>query len=852
MARGPSDRPPPALRARAAAPLIGRDGDRAALLAALSDGARLVTLTGPAGVGKTRLSDEVADEAAAALGGRALRVRLEHAETAAALADAVTAAAAKLGGSGDDVPAALDSLGPTLLVLDPIDRVVLDERAMAALTAWLDACPELAVLAVGRARTRIFGERVVELGVLSPDAALALFLELAALHRRGKPDERSAEDRAAAIAIVATLDHLPLALELAATRLAVMPLPALLHRLGNRWDVLKKSGATGRHGTLELAINWSLELLEPSERAILEGATIFRGGFSLEVAEAVLSAPPNGSVADALLSLRERSLLSVEEPLPGEIRLRLLESVRQLAERGLDAERTAALEERHAQAYVTAAESWAREVELFGSPDARARLSLEHDNLAIVVERILGRGQVSTRAADRALRVLCALGSVVGREGASALLRAHLETAIEVAQGSGADPRLLARALCLRGTLRAMRGALSAGERDLGEALVLANHSGERAIEARVLLASASVAASDGRRDEARALLDRAKAIADVAADRALGAQVRLAVARLDVADGALQRAALGLEEGRAQAQRSGDVAMRADAELELGRLALYEQRDATAHLEEALRLGEVLQDRAVGSEAALLLGVAAARAGRDPQPHLEASLVLARRSGQPVVLARAAVVLALHAHARGERGEARALLRDVLDALPRLPPDLVAAASEVLGRIERGAGVTLTELSLPRPPSDPVLAALRGLAPAAGPSLLLGALFGLGQAPRSERPPKRALRIDEEATFFAVDGQPPVDLSRRRPLRRLLAHLCRHAAGPSATPMPWDALLEVGWPGEKMRADAGAHRVRVAISTLRKMGLGGVIETGEDGYRVHKDVAVSIDRESE
>jgi predicted ATPase len=836
-------------------PLVGRDGDADRLREALLE-ARLVTLTGPAGVGKTRLADERCDAIADGLQARALVVRLEHADGAAALIDAVESAAQAMDDSyvGERLPSILASLGPLLLVLDPIDRALVDPAAAAAIAGWLEACPELSILSVGRTRSGLPGERVVELGVLDESDALTLLQHHGALHRSGFA-LRTSDEREAARAIVESLDRLPLAIELASSRLAVMTPQALLHRLKNRWDVLKKGGATDRHATLEAAISWSLELLDPSARALLEDATIFRGGFSVEMAEAVITG--RGAVLDGLLHLRERSLLGIEE-LAGEVRLTLLTSVRLVVERGLDPTRTQRLEEAHAQAYVRAAETWANAVELHGDPDARAALMIEHDNLAIVVERILNRGTVSTRAADRALRILSALGSVSSREGAGALLRSYLETAIQVAQGSGADPRLLARALSLRGTLRASSGRVADGERDLAEALVLASHSGERAIEARVLLASAHVAASEGRqrqgqRSQARSLLKRAQEIAERSEDHVLRPRIVLALAMLDLGEGALGAARLGLEDVHAQARRSADRALGAEAARGLGELLLHElsvgvgdAKTAMAHLDEAIATAEAVHDPLLGAEASRLRGLTAAMLGEDPAPYLEASLSLARRAAHDDAEGAASAMLGLTFHGRGASGEARALLKRAQLTHDRLEPELAAAALLALSRIEEAVGradPSLLEQARARPVRDPQLAAQLGTTAVTGAYLAVGSL----SAPAAASPslasarPRQALLLDADASYFSIDGAPLIDLSRRRPLRRLLAHLAAHADQSVA----WDALLEVGWPGEKMRADAGAHRVRVAISTLRKMGLSGIVLTDEDGYRVRADVRI-------
>lgn len=837
---------------RAAVPLFGREADLSAAVAALESGARLLTLTGPAGVGKTRLAHEVAALAPEALGATVLMPRLEGRTETAALEDAVQAAANKAGAAAGDraIAEQLAALGPVLLVLDPIDPFL---GQLEVVGEWLDGCPELSVLLVGRGRSHLAGERILELDVLAEEAAIALFGALAAQQRPGFVV--SDGDREAIASIVRTLDRLPLALELAAPRLLVMTPPALLHRLRNRWDVLQKSGGLSRHGTLDQAILWSLELLEPGPRALLAATTVFRGGFTLEVAEAVLTPPPGTSVEAALLHLRERSLLSAELSEDGTgFRLGLLSSVRLLAERELSTADREALEEKHALAYVGAAESWAREVELFGSSSARTQLVVEHQNLAAVVERILGRANVSTRAADRALRVLVALGSVMSREGAGALLRAHLETAIQVAQGSGADPRLLARALALRGVLRIQAGRRAEGERDLGEALVLANHTGDAAIEARVLVASAEHVGPK-RRTEARALLERARAMADVSRDRTLLARVALTSAlvetgRTPVDAARLATARIALDEARAEAKATGDLALRAHAERGLSRLAMLEGRpNAEKHAAEAVALATTLRDPRGLSLAHAALAVAELARGEImvAEAAIDAAVEAARQSASPSVLAECAALAALFAFRRGDRGEARALLREAEAGYETLDADLAAAAIVVLDAIAEDSGqpsdtVRLRAILSSSPPADPILAGKLGL-PAEGPTLGLGTLFGFGAPPARSKVKGGTLTLARDGSTFALDGSAEVDLSRRKPLRRLLVHIAEQHPGAVA----WDALLGVGWPGEKMRADAGAHRVRVAISTLRKMGLSAALETDEDGYRIKRSFEVRL-----
>lgn len=850
---------------RSAVPLLGRAAEVGALARALEGGARLVWIVGAAGVGKTRVALEGARAAAAASSARLLCPHLDDCASLDALEDAV-AEASRTGTAHrralkERAAPALAELGPTVLVLDPLDR--LEPREL--LDAWLDASPELCVVAVARARPAAADGPVFDIGALETAAAIELLVAYGALARPGLA-LASDDDRAAAERIVTELDALPLAIELAASRLGVMSPQALAHRLKNRWEILRREGP-GRHATLEAAIAWSLDLLPGWAKATLAACTVFRGGFSLDAAEAVLPAPEGPDappLLDALQLLRTEALLGTEEPsaLPGEVRLSMQKSVRLLAQRSLGAADEARLEERHAASFASAAEAWAREVELRGSPEARAHLALERENLVVVVERILGRADVSARAADRALRVLVAVGPVLVRQGASAQLEAHLEAALSVAQGSGADPKLLSRALALRGPLRHARGLRAEGDRDLAEALVLASHAGEQALEGRISLLCAQLAADGGRLDAARLGVERARALARATGDVPLRAHALAAEGAGALREGEHSTARAALEEAAGLARVLGDDALLACAERRIGRLELARGAldAARSSFERARTLSVALGDPrgealGLGGE-----GIARGAAGDvdGAVAALEASLAVARRAARPRVLAALRTLAGIAHAAAGARGDARALLGDVADARD-LDAELRVAGIVALARLERGGGRAAEADALVDRARDPRPTATSGLG-AALDTLLADPFAGtaapgtdalvafvrsvpVSGARASARPVvTRTLALEDGARAFTLSSAERVDLSRRRPLRLVLLALAA-AHGPTGAPLSWDALLAAGWPGEKMRADAGAHRVRVAISTLRKMGLGPVLETDEAGYRIARDV---------
>ena len=702
MAGPPSVRP----RADADSKLIGRDADLALIVERLSFGARLITVSGAFGVGKSRLARELGQREVMRDGEALTFVQVDLSEVGRAegLRDATLQALGRSGGKKSEaasIERVLAAAGALVLVLDPFDRLV---RERDVLTRWLDVAPELALVVVSREHLLLPEEALIELDPLSVEASIELFASLAARHRGGRVDA-GRDERAAISEIVRTLEGIPLAMELAAPRLSVMGVDALLHRLKNRWDVLKRtaSGASSkqdeRHLALETSLRWSLELLEPAARSVLEQATVFHGGFSIEAAEAVIVPPAGASVIDCLQALRARSLLASREApgLSGELRLSLLASVRELAERSLTPEARDALAERHASHYVALAESLAHELEQHGSRQARARLAAEQGNLLAIVERILGHGAVSARAADRALRALCAVAPALVAEGAGELVARYLELGLAVAQGSGADPLLSARALLVRGDLRAARGDRAGADRDLGEALVLASHRGDEALETRVVLAIAALAVDRGELASARTGVARARELSGRQIDpHVLTRILAIEGAILEHARDATG-ARLAYEEALARAKAldspSSEIAMRAAlATLDLKEGALPAM---AAHLEGGLARATVLGDRATTAWLGALLGAERQLAGAlDEAIDRHRTVAEGAREAGLGVQGAALSGLAALAHAEaGDRGEARRTVRG--GARPRREPQSDLAVLFAIGsaRLSASAG---------------------------------------------------------------------------------------------------------------------------------------------------------------
>ncbi|WP_406189913.1 winged helix-turn-helix domain-containing protein [Streptomyces griseus] len=405
----PPPPPPPAygnLRARLTS-FVGRDTDIATLREDLGR-ARLVTLLGPGGAGKTRLSQEAAEAAAEAWPDGVWLAELAPVDDPDIVPEAVlTALGARetvLRGAGAEELRATDRTGADplvrltehcaprrmLLLLDNCEHVV---GAAAALTYHLlTRCPQLTVLATSREPLGVPGEFVRPVEPLPDPMALRLLAERGAAARPGFRTDADEATAAACAEICRRLDGLPLAIELAAARLRMLTPRQIADRLDDRFRLLTNGSRTvlPRQQTLRAVVDWSWDLLDAAERAVLRRLSVFAGGCSLAAAEEVcaLPAPADGVAVDApdvaplLGSLVDKSLVVAAPGDDGEMRYRLLETVGEYAAERLDeaAEREA-VERRHLTHYRELARITGPKVRGAGQLAAIAVFQREYENL---------------------------------------------------------------------------------------------------------------------------------------------------------------------------------------------------------------------------------------------------------------------------------------------------------------------------------------------------------------------------------------------------------------------------------------------------------------------------------------
>ena len=550
-------------------PFMGREEQISAIAELVAaPNVHLVTLTGPGGIGKTRLAIQVGERLASSFAGGAVFVDLSPLRDPAQVLPTIGTALGLREVNSESLVNQIHGFlaeRETLLILDNFEHLL----GSTAVVANLLNRSEVELLVTSRAPLRVQGEyeylvptlrlpdhtQRTNATALATNEAIALFVDRA---KAVRPDFELTDAIAPIVAeICARLDGLPLAIELAAARTKVLPPAALLSRLERRLPLLTggRRDAPERQRTLRDTIAWSYDLLDSDECQLFRRLGVFVGGWTMEAAEAVANPEGTFDVLGGLTSLVEMSLVRLDET-ESEPRFRMLETIREYAvDRLIDAGEDAAMRERHAAFYLDFAEAAEPELVRANQVQWLERLAGDGPNITAALGWLLDQNRI-----EEGLRLSVAMRFFWLRRApfgeGSRWLTAFLERPAE-----GVPPRIRARAVAAAGSFHHWLGHLDETRTLYQDALALFREAGDLIGEARLLRNLASVAIDLGEFDEAESLLNESRAVAERSGNPRSVADVVGLCGTLAFAQGNYDQASARLKEASDRYRILGDVA---------------------------------------------------------------------------------------------------------------------------------------------------------------------------------------------------------------------------------------------------------------------------------------------------
>ncbi len=634
---------------------VGRREPLLALARKIEAGARLVSVLGIGGTGKTRLVTRFAWTWLGEFPGGVWFCDLSQARSVDGISFAVAQGLDVPLGKTDPVVQlahAIAGRGKCLMVLDNFEQVA--RHAEETLGRWLDRAAQATFVVTTREVLGIVGEETLALAPLPSGDAATLFQRRAESASQGyRPGP---EDLAAAAELVKMLDGLPLAIELAAARVRVMSPRMLLARMNERFKLLWSSaGRQDRQATLRAAFDWSWELLSAPEKAALAQLSVFEGGFTLASAEAVLDLSATGDDApwavDAVQWLVDKSFVRQV----ADDRFDLLESVREYAAEHL---RSAGHYPGSGAAAALAAQT--RHWLYFAALDERAAVAggcIEANNLVVACRR--------ATAANEAAAAVGALVNAWATLRLSGPFRSGAELAASVLDMPELQPARQAWADWVGASALDLCGDVRSARTHCERGLASARAAADKACEIRLLVLLASQQSNQGHHDEALAGLTHALALARTRADRELECLARNALGRLSDHRSRLDEARGHYEAALALSRERHDRRLEGGLLGNLGGLhhAAGRLDEAARHYQLALELAQEVGDRQWEGNARCNLGLVHHEQGdsRRAQARFEEALGMAREIGHRRLECTVTCNLGMVLDAQGRTDEARA-----------------------------------------------------------------------------------------------------------------------------------------------------------------------------------------------
>jgi predicted ATPase/class 3 adenylate cyclase len=686
--------------------LIGRETERGKTITLLRDPqVRIVTLTGPGGIGKTRLALQVATDLVEEFPDGAWFVDLSNVRDSTQLPHAILH---DVGVEDDAGPLGSESLNTwlkhrnLLLVLDNCEPVI--ERAASLVADIVRNAPMVSILVTSREFLHLRGERVMQLHPLSlPSSetqldlaqlasvpAVELFVALAT--ERRSDFALTAVNAADVAEICRRLEGIPLAIELAAVRIAVLSPRTLLQRLEQLLPMLSAGprDLPDRHRTLSDAIRWSYDLLDPTEQQCFQGLATFAGGFTTRAAQAVIDPEQSLDTLDMLESLVNKSLIRSSPSAKEETRFSMLETIREFGQDRLISEKDAAIyRQRHAAHFLALAQE--SDVHLgTGKETGQWLNSLDSERANF---REASNWFESVRDAPSALRLNSALWNYWSARGQIEEGRQAIARALSIPGND--EPELRARALRRLGNLSTDLGQLAIAKQFYEESLDIAQRDQLKQIIADDICSLGMIANMQRRYAEERVLLEQSLAMY-----RELEDEQGAAYALLNVAIGA--RDVGELERAKATHLEALDIQRRLGDDVEIAYSLCYLARveadlgnydDAARMLEDALRSFEQLDYSQGTAMAKHGLGVIALQQTNIDEAErllLEVRAMLGTGNELPGVAAETSEALARVALARDLPYESLALLAEAVQIREQCGYPVSGADSSSLEAFER------------------------------------------------------------------------------------------------------------------------------------------------------------------